>query len=277
MSLQEQLAERTASARASGHLESIPTHHRTFERDGVRWVIRMAAELVKKKRKVTSAPLNPFLPYDPELYVSDAGDHHVYLLNKFNVVDHHLLIVTRHFEDQRALLTESDFAALDACLQEIDGLAFYNAGRAAGASQKHKHLQLVPRVDPEVEGVPIEPLLERLPFLFATERRVSGASDLFARYRAMMQRLEVDPRAREAIRTEAREPPLEGPGERQPFPYDLLMTRRWLLIVPRTEESVGGIQINSLGYSGAFLAKTDEERRRIEADPLELLARAAAR
>ena len=34
--------------------------------------------------------------------------------------------------------------ALGACLREVDGLAFFNGGSDAGASQRHKHLQLVP-------------------------------------------------------------------------------------------------------------------------------------
>ena len=93
---------------------------------------------------VSPESTNPFLPYDPELYVGDLPPAHVCLLNKFNVVDHHLLIVTREFEHQETALTPADFAAMWSCLQQIDGLAFYNSGTVAGASQPHKHLQLVP-------------------------------------------------------------------------------------------------------------------------------------
>jgi len=46
------------------------------------------------------------------------------LLDKFNVVDHHLVIATQLFEPQKGLLI---------CLAEIDGLGFYNAGPAAEA------------------------------------------------------------------------------------------------------------------------------------------------
>jgi ATP adenylyltransferase len=47
-----------------------------------------------------------------------------------------------------------------ACLAEIDGLVFYNAGKLAGASQRHKHLQLVPLpLVPNGLNVPIAPLL----------------------------------------------------------------------------------------------------------------------
>ena len=84
---------------------------------------------------------DPFLPYEPEMFVADISPTHVCLLNKFNVIDHHLLVVTRAFEEQDAAINAADFAALWACMAEVDGLAFYNAGKLAGASQRHKHLQ----------------------------------------------------------------------------------------------------------------------------------------
>jgi ATP adenylyltransferase len=273
--LWQKLVERTAAARASGHLESIPTSRFIAERHGVRWVIRMAAELVEQKKRATTTARNPFLPYEPEMFVADLSDTHVALLNKFNVVDHHLVIVTRHFEHQPTLLTAADFEALSLCLGEIDGLAFYNGGKAAGASQPHKHVQLVPRVDPELDGIPIEPIIERLPFLAAHAPIDFGRTDLFTTYRMLLDGLHRDPRIHRASGVEANDTTPEGPGERQPFPYDLLVTRRWMLLVPRTTEAPSGIQINSLGYAGSFLARSEEDRRLIEADPLSLLARAA--
>jgi ATP adenylyltransferase len=48
------------------------------------------------------------------------------------VVDHHILIVTRAFEDQDTWLTLADFEALAICMAEIDGLAFFNGGRWRG-------------------------------------------------------------------------------------------------------------------------------------------------
>ena len=83
------------------------------------------------------------------------------MLNKFNVVEHHLLIVTRHFEHQDTPLTPADWEAWWACLAEYDGLGFYNGGTIAGASQTHKHLQLVPLpLAPSGPRIPLEPLLE---------------------------------------------------------------------------------------------------------------------
>ena len=44
---------------------------------------------------------NPFLPYEEDLYVRHLEPNHVLLLNKFNVVENHLLVVTREFESRQ--------------------------------------------------------------------------------------------------------------------------------------------------------------------------------
>jgi ATP adenylyltransferase len=51
------------------------------------------------------------LPYEEELYVRHVLPNHVLLLNKFNVVEHHLLVVTREFEQQTDPINAEDFAA----------------------------------------------------------------------------------------------------------------------------------------------------------------------
>jgi len=55
--------------------------------------------------------VNPFLPYDEELWVQHLSDTHTLLLNKFNLVEHHTIVVTRTFQSQDEPLTEADLAA----------------------------------------------------------------------------------------------------------------------------------------------------------------------
>ena len=77
------------------------------EEAGIPFLVRVVSNLARKREAEISRPRqlktnrNPFLPYENELFVAEIGDSHVCLLNKFNVVDHHLLIVTREFEDQQ--------------------------------------------------------------------------------------------------------------------------------------------------------------------------------
>ena len=54
---------------------------------------------------------NPFLPYEEDLWVGHLSDSHTLLLNKFNVVPHHVLVVTRQFESQQDPLNSKDLAA----------------------------------------------------------------------------------------------------------------------------------------------------------------------
>src|SRR5262245_34639093 len=130
-----------------------------IEQDGIPFQVRILQALVSKERaKATPSNLDPFLPYDPELFVAPISPTHIALLNKYNVVEHHLLIVTRAFEDQQCQLTQKDCEALLIGLTELDGLAFFNAGPKAGASQSHKHLQLVP-FNSTLAPLPIDPLL----------------------------------------------------------------------------------------------------------------------
>ncbi|BDI16003.1 hypothetical protein ANSO36C_18050 [Nostoc cf. commune SO-36] len=161
--------EQTEHALQCGALLSIPTEFEFVEQDNVRFLVRILSNLNRKKtadeiQKKQSArsgqEFNPFLPYEEDLFVADISGTHVCILNKFNVVDYHLLIITRSFEEQESLLTLEDFTAMWACLANFDGLAFYNSGKTAGASQRHKHLQLVPLpLAPSGTQIPIEPLL----------------------------------------------------------------------------------------------------------------------
>ena len=80
------------------------------------------------------------------------GAAHVVVLNKFPVIDRHLLLVTRQFEDQHTPLSHADFDALAAVIAVHGGLGFYNGGRTAGASQAHKHLQWVPETAATLEA-----------------------------------------------------------------------------------------------------------------------------
>jgi sulfate adenylyltransferase (ADP) / ATP adenylyltransferase len=132
-------------------LQPIVTEQSVVEDAGVPFVVRSVSSLERKRleaRRVEQTPdgraRNPLMPPEPPLTVGDITPTHVGVLNKYPVVEHHLLVVTKQFVPQEAALDRDDFVAVARCLAQIDGLAFYNGGREAGASQPHKHLQLVP-------------------------------------------------------------------------------------------------------------------------------------
>ena len=173
--------------------------------------------------------------------MADVSDTHVAVLNKFNVVEGHLLVITRAFEHQDGLLEWSDFDALWRCLAEYPALGFYNGGVIAGASQVHKHLQVVPLpLSAEGPALPFDSLLGRatevdrvetvpgLPFRHAFVRFGDGlrheppgrfAAKALAWYQELLSGVDRTPRQGEI-----------GP---RTDPYNLLCTREWMIVVPR--------------------------------------------
>jgi ATP adenylyltransferase len=274
-------------ARASGALVPLDTRVRLVPDAGITFLVRVSANVARKQaagasggRDEDQPPADPFAPpYEPDLYVGELSATHVALLNKFNVLDEHLLIVTREWAPQTQMLDTADCEALLLGLAGIDGLAFYNGGTEAGASQPHKHLQIVPLpLAREGPSLPIAPLLERasfrhevgtiadLPFRHAVARLQPAwiaapgdhARDLAALIASLWRALGCDPR-----------------GEEQPLPYNLLATRQWLWLVPRGVEAPRGVGINALGYAGALLAPDEQTFGTLcNAGPMQLLGEA---
>ncbi len=259
--LRQQAREVAREALRSGARRPIATELREIDEDGTRFLVTVAKRLAEKPR--SSQTENPFLPYEPELYVGDIGTDHVCLLNKYNVVEDHLLIVTREFEDQTSPLAESDFAALASCLMEYDSLGFFNAGTVAGASQPHKHLQLIPLPLGESSGrLPLEPLFE--PALAISGSRGGTAQSDLLRFPHRLAAIELVSHsgpaaaARSLYQTywsQLRELRLDGSALR---PYNLLVTRYWMLLVPRRRECFRSISLNALAFVGAFFVRNEE-------------------
>ncbi len=286
-SLWNKLVEQTQYARQCGALHSIETDYQFIEHNGISFLVRSLSSLArkekaKKKQKQTNQDFNPFLPYEPDLFVTDISSTHLCLLNKFNVVDNHLLIVTRDFEEQENRLNLADFLALWLCIQEIDGLAFYNGGKIAGASQRHKHLQLVPLpFIAEKCYLPIEPVIAtaefndsigkipQFPFHHAiallrvtqSDSPIDIAQGMLACYDSLLQAVSLD---------------LDSNSLVQPGAYNMLVTREWMLIVPRSQESFSSIAINSLGFAGSLFVRDREQIKLLEElTPMNILSKVA--
>jgi len=266
----------TQAALQSGALQSIDTRYELFTENGTPFLLRTLSNLkrkdeaAKRLKKAGDTRHNPFKPYDEALYVRDLGEHHVCLLNKFNVVDHHLLVVTREEESQQDKINKKDFNALAMVMRDVDGLAFYNGGKIAGASQPHKHLQLIP--------MPMAPC-EELPFSEALNQLKPGhpnrSPDLKFRHAGMQlpeSTFDDTERAAEVLHTiynQLREElDITDDGIQTTAPYNLLITRKWMLMVPRSEETFEGISFNSLAFVGALLVRTDEDREKLKANGL---------
>lgn len=269
-----------------GALQPIGTRTEFVTDENVRFVLRILTERRAPKPHndpaiVEKVQRNPFLPYDANLFVADITPTHVCLLNKYTVIDHHLLLVTRTFEHQEQWLTLADFEAFCACMAEFEGLAFYNGGNAAGASQPHKHLQYVPfPLAASGEDIPMAVKLHEtpighivttlpLPFKHAFLRFDTGtwqdapkqATDCFRQYAAMLAAAGADPSG-------------VNQGGRQTCAYNLLATRDWMLLVLRQQDAVNGISVNGLGFAGHLLARDRDQAEFIrQTGALDILSR----
>jgi len=282
--------QKTKFARKCGALKSIETEYQLIQQQGIPFVVRTLSNLARKEKAVqqqskkeqeTGEKINPFLPYEPDLFVGNISKTHFCLLNKFNVVDNHLLIVTRAFEEQTDLLNLRDFAALWSCMQEIDGLAFFNGGEIAGASQRHKHLQLIPL--PFMENVVYLPIEKAIADISFQDSFGTIASFPFRHGVASLKIApEVSPTVAAKIilqqyQTLLSKVSLETHSQtQQPGAYNFLATRNWIMIIPRSQHSFEGIPINSLGFAGSlFVRDRDSLELLKELTPLKLLAKVA--
>jgi ATP adenylyltransferase len=269
----------TRHALATGALQPIATDSRVLEDAGVPFQVRVLGRVhLKDERKRepprAGAPFNPFAQPQPDLVVGDLTPTHVCLLNKFNVVEHHLLIVTRDFEEQESPLNLADFEALALGMAGIDGLAFYNSGETSGASQRHKHLQLIQPLGPDALRVPMETLLRAppAPGHVATEPALGFGHALTG-----LELRDATPAEAGARMQEAYEALRAALGMRTSLPpYNLLATRDWMLLVPRALAEVQGINVNAMGFAGSLLVKTPEQLQQLQSmGPMALLRQVA--
>jgi len=276
--LWERIVRTTEHAKAAGALLPIPTEYTFVEDKGIRFFVRVLASLSRKddawkrqkQQEAAGRKVNPFLPPEKDLTVAEISETHLAVLNKFNVMERHLLLITRAFEDQDLLLTLADFEALWTCMAEYDALGFYNGGREAGASQQHRHLQVVPLpLAPEGPSVPIEPLLVNashaglgsipgFPFLHsfirlnstALHKPKEAAQETYGLYASMLAAVDMTPPAANGL-------------TRQSRPYCFLVTRNWMLLIPRSQEFFNGISFNSLAFAGSLFVRNREQLDRL--------------
>ncbi|KAF9582002.1 bifunctional AP-4-A phosphorylase/ADP sulfurylase [Lunasporangiospora selenospora] len=254
---------------------------------------------------------NPFLPHSPGLYVTDASDDHKILLNKFCITPRHFLVVTKEFHQQTEPLSPEDMLAVWNTLAAVknpeNALAFYNCGAKSGASQPHKHLQVIPLED---RPAPIVNLVRQLSERKRGQRgKLPG--DIFSVPINCINHVILLPdpstygtlsKGLEEVLTEAYIKLMDAMmfsireyseqetlseedrdlcfaiGSISAFAYNWILTREFMMIVPRkkdtatltnlssqgaSEQGVAGITVelpvNSLGFAGMILTRSEEE------------------
>ncbi len=282
----------SAAALASGALQPVTAEQTEMEDAGLRFIVRWVSSLaVKDAAKATRAPastpvaipggprdpnFNPFLNPDPELTVGPIGIQHVAILNKFPLCERHLVLARREFEEQLLPLARSDFAALSELIEVAGGIGLYNGGTAAGASQRHKHVQWMPDTEGNASlrlftaGLPAElpeGAVTRHPALTMQHafvrvrcgRRVdapTGADSMLAGFRQACDALQLRP----------------GTDGLLP-PFNLLVHEGWLLVLPRSQECFEDISMSAVCFGGTLYTRQREQIESIRrVGPLQALA-----
>ncbi|MFM7695782.1 MAG: ATP adenylyltransferase [Vulcanococcus sp.] len=241
--------ERSQRALARGALVPLATE-RVEQLGQGPFVLRRLLSATPKHLRSAGPKPNPFLPWDPDLEVERMGETHLVLLNKYPVQEGHLLLIAQRWSPQAGWLDSDDWNALHQIDQDSPGLWFFNSCAAAGASQPHRHLQLLPR-GPEQLACPLQPWIEAQlagkgpawPWSYRLSRRrgqgeADGAVELEQLYRQHLQELELGE-------------PQRDPAPRRP--YNLLIGPDWVLTVERVQEHWAGFSINALGFAGYLL------------------------
>jgi len=194
---------------------------------------------------------NPFLPWERPLEVQRLGTSHVLLLNKYPVQAGHVLLITQDWAPQAGWLLASDWKAVSEVAADTAGLWFFNSCAEAGASQPHRHLQLLPRHHSE-PACPLEPAIRAQlegdaapwPWRYRLSRRQPGED-----HSAL-----ADHYNNQAIALGIGDP---GAGGSPLYPYNLLFSEHWFLMIRRRVERMAGFSVNALGFAG-YLLLTDQ-------------------
>ncbi|KAK1756300.1 FIT family protein scs3 [Echria macrotheca] len=242
-------------------------------------------------------PFNPFANPEPDLLIPFAASlltDHILVLNKFAIVPEHFILATKSFKHQTHLLESDDLAATMACIssysshshshqrqsqrQEPEGqelFAFFNSGPASGASQAHRHVQLLP-VEKMRDGISEggqggewdllaanlrdEVVRDKLPFrVFVGEVHTDMTGpELHRVYRGLYSQACVACGKYFG----------EGAEVEAAISYNLAMTGDIMVIMPRVEEGAevtdedgvaGRLALNGTVLAGTALVKTQRE------------------
>ena len=265
--------EVTVAATASGALVPLDTSltHLMGE-GGSRFELRHLLSATPKHLRASGPKPNPFLPWDQRLEVDQIGDSHVVILNKYPVQTSHMLLITQDWQPQTGWLSMEDWQSLARIDATTTGLWFFNSGPAAGASQPHRHLQLLPR---------------------AAGERICARDGWFRRCAQDATTSVQDPLLRSS-RVAAISSTLEGETLHDLYlalaqdlglghpntddcprgAYNLLLSREWMAIVRRRREGIRGFSVNALGFAGSLLSTEASDRQWIQDSGPEALLQA---
>ena len=202
-----------------------------------------------KKSTLIGPKINPFRPWDNILEIDSIGKYHQLILNKYPVQLGHILLITNEWKEQNGWIEIKDWEAIKEVNKDTTGLWFFNSGPLAGASQPHRHFQLLRR-DPLELSCPREKWIldfENINYknkkfcknmILRKFSKTLNEENIHQIYKDLSYKLglgdpEVDKKPR--------------------YPYNLIFTNYWMLLIKRKTDDLYGISVNALGFAGYIL------------------------
>ena len=205
---------------------------------------------------------NPFLPYDPELFVANISQKYVALLNKFPIADEQVMAVTKDYVSQLAPFDTDVFEACAFLLSQTEqGYILFNGGAAAGASQNHRHLHLVPD-----QTLPFESLFEAQCARFPNAGKPLRVPEFPFHHALVPMESQSEDRTAFAVQIEkAFNAAVDfcelASSDAEMAPFNLLATKRWLALFPRVLETCGEskVPVNALHFGGYAIVRDRDQ------------------
>ena len=235
----------------------IPLKTKIISYNGIQYnefVVRKLISEEPKNIKPSFPKKNPFSPWDENLEISFINNKHVLILNKYPVQIGHMLLITKKWEPQTGWLTKSDFNALTLVDTDTKGLWFYNSGKEAGASQEHRHLQLLPR-DRNQQYCPRDSWFE--------DRLDNEYNDVYKKSIFIKRR---DTDLYNIYKELCKESLIGNPDlDSIPFSsYNLLISNRWVSVIRRMNDIIYGFNLNALAFAGYLLVTEQSNINKLE-------------
>ncbi|KAL0237085.1 hypothetical protein PCE1_000482 [Barthelona sp. PCE] len=236
-------------------------------------------------------PYDPFLVPESELFldiplIENVEPSHEYycLMNKYPACPRHFLLLTSDFMPQFLPPNEVELRMLHAFTRHPEYVGFINIGCESGASQPHRHFQLInTEVFGNIEHVPIDMALRtwdrelvqgsvekctELQFLHCfVDIRDMSIDDIITNYHIMMDSVGL-PSTWDAYNEIITPPNIEHTWLNYNFKiykyvnvpsYNFIMTGEFMLVVPRTSAKSSVCPMNSLPFLGSFFTRDREQ------------------
>ena len=209
---------------------------------------KLDISLFKNKRLFGPQP-NPFNPWEKNLEVHPIGNNHQLILNKYPVQKGHLLLITNRWKPQSGWLEKEDWQAIKEVNMDTSGLWFFNSCKKAGASQPHRHIQLLRRGQNE-KICPRENWF--LSFLKLKNNQNKLSKNI------IVNKLDLNNSSEYLYNLYLNLSKKIGLGspksdDNPKKAYNILLTNKWIAIIKRAKDNVHGISVNSLGFAGYIL------------------------